>query len=350
MRFTIAILAMAVALGSAAPALAQPDEAAKREAAKLLGEGDKHFKRGDYYTRKERADKATEEYEKALAKYEQAFDLFPSPKIYYPIAQAEEKLGRWLEAIRHYRQLIEETEDLSDEVRSAAITRIDEVMQHVVMLVLIIEPDGATITIDGEVVGQSPVNEPYILPPGEHTIAVTAEGYTPFEATEELVAGEQAQRTIELDAIPVLVEKPKPRPPKQQPVPPVDKTRLWVGLGATGGLAALATITGLVAVSKHGTFSDDSLPDDERMAARDSGQTYAVLTDIFWVAAIGAGAYTAYYYYGTYKPEVRAREQMQQARDAEAAASPPTLGRSLRQRARRRSGRGWSVLIGCRAL
>lgn len=320
MRFPIAILLAVAALAWSAPAMAQPDEAAKREAAKLLREGDTHFKRGDYYTRKERPEKATEEYQTALSRYEQAFDQFPSPKIYFPIAQAEEKLGRHLDAIRHYRQLIEESDDLSDDVRSAALDRIDEVMQHVVMLVLIIEPDGANITIDGEVVGQAPATEPFILPPGEHTIAVTAEGYTPFEATEDLAAGEQAQRTIELDKIPVVVEKPKPRPPRQEPVSAVDKTRLWVGLGATGGFAALATITGLVAVSKHGTFSDESLPEDERLAARDSGQTYATVTDIFWIAAIGAGAYTAYYYYGTYKPAVRAREQMQRAREDQVAA------------------------------
>lgn len=319
MRLTIAILVMATALISAAPVAAQDDEAAKREAAQLLGEGDKHFQRGDYYARRDRQDSALEEYQKALAKYEQAFDLYPSPKIYYPIAQAEEKLGRWREAIRHYRQLIEEAEDISDEVRGAAINRIDEVMQHVVMLALIIEPDGATVTIDGEVVGESPISEPLILQPGEHTIAVTAEGHTPYEITEELSAGEQAQRTIELDQMPVLVEKPKPRPPRPVVVPGVDKTRLWVGLGATGALATLATVTGLVAVSKHGTFSDESLEMGDRLAARDSGKSYAVLTDVLWVAAIGAGAYTAYYYYGTYKPEVQARDRQQREREASRA-------------------------------
>ena len=42
-----------------------------------------------------------------------SFEAFNSPKIYFPMAQAEEKLGRDLDAIAHYEQLIADRERLT---------------------------------------------------------------------------------------------------------------------------------------------------------------------------------------------------------------------------------------------
>ena len=85
----------AVTLLALAPSQVRGDEAAaKREAKKFLGDGDALFAKG--------------EYEAALSAYQQAYAAFPSSKIYYPMAQAEEQLGRTVEAQRAFKRRLRE--------------------------------------------------------------------------------------------------------------------------------------------------------------------------------------------------------------------------------------------------
>lgn len=303
-------LVMAVAVAAAVPvdrafAQAPPDdEAAKKEAQKFLKAGDKLLKRGDRFVERKRAEKAVEYYERALEAYQRAFDIYPKPQLYWLIGLAEQKLGRHLDALRHYQQLVKEVPELSDALRQQIDIQVAEAKQHVATLTFQVMPEGATISVDGEDIGTAPFDEPLYLEAGEHTIAVTAEGHTPFEENVSLEAGAESERTIGLDKIPVVVTKPKPKPEPVPPPPPEpSKTPLIIGVSVTGGLGALATVTGLLAVSKHGTFTDDSKPADERDSAADSGKTLALVTDLLWVGTIAAGAYTAYHYFRVYKPE-----------------------------------------------
>jgi hypothetical protein len=293
-------------------AYAQDDPKAKALAVKLIGAGDKAMAAGDKQRKRKREEKALEKYERALKAYEQAYDRFPSPKIFYLMGLAEHKLGRYLEAIRHFRQLLDEAEEVSDALRESVGLSIDEAKQYVVTLVFVVEPAGASISVDGEEIGEAPLEQPYFVAAGEHTIAVSAEGHAPVETTVTLEAGAESERTIALEKTRVVAKKPKPKPKKRKrkkSKPGVNKTPLIAGISATVGLAALATITGLMAVSKHGTFSDETLPAADREAAKDSGKKYALITDLVWLGTAAVGAYTAYYYYGVYKPRKRGHER-----------------------------------------
>ncbi len=298
----------------------EDDEKAKELAKKLIDAGDKLMAQGDKLRRRKHEEKAIAKFEKALKAYEESYDRYPSPKIYFLIGLAEQRLGRYLDALRHYRQLLAEATDISDALRETVATNIDEAKQHVVTLLFVVEPAGALISVDGVDVGTAPITEPYFVAPGEHVIAASAEGHVPFETKVTLEAGAESERTITLEKIPVVVEKPKPKPkpkPKKRRAS-ISKTPLIAGISATGGLAALATITGLIAVSKHGTFTDDTQPADTRDAARDSGKKYALVTDLLWLATAAVGGYTAYYYYGVYKPKKRSHERrMRLDEDAE---------------------------------
>jgi tetratricopeptide (TPR) repeat protein len=312
-RRSTLLLVVAIAAGllvaRAAPAAADPKDDAK----KLLGKGDELLKKGDYYAKRKKPDKAVAEYERALAAYQLAYDLVTDSRIYFPIAAAEEKLGRHLEAVDHYKKvLIEGGETLDETLRERANAGIENLKQFLGVLTLVVVPDDAAITVDGIDVGVSPLPEPQILAPGEHTVAVTAEGYTPYEIKLTLEAGSESERTIELEEIPVIVEPPrKPNKPIPKPIPepaPSKGMLLGVGGGAVG-LGLLGTITGVMAVGKQGTFSDETLTDDERSSARSSGKTLALVTDLSLVASIGLGAYAVYYYYKTYRPADSARKQ-----------------------------------------
>lgn len=314
----VAALAFALALPGtplrpiAAHAQDDDEEQAKELARKLLAAGDKLMKQGDRLS-KRKPEQAVEKYEKALRAYEEAYDRFPAAKIFFAIGTAELKLGRHLDAIRHFRQLLQEAESVSDELRTQVEINIDEARQYVSVLRFRVEPGGAVITVDGEDIGIAPYEEPLFVAPGEHTIAVAAEGYAPFETTVTMEAGSESDRTVALEKIEQVVEKPRPKPAKPARLkprsPPPGRTTLLVGVGATGGMAVVASITGLMAMGRHGDYTDESLPQAERDSARDSGKRLALITDLLWLGTAAVGAYTAYYYFGVYQPAKRGHER-----------------------------------------
>jgi len=59
---------------------------------------------------------------------------------------------------------------------------------------------GATIEIDGKVVGKVPMDESIVLMPGEHTVKLTLRGYTVYQDKVTIVAGEEVE--LEIDLIP----------------------------------------------------------------------------------------------------------------------------------------------------
>jgi hypothetical protein len=82
---------------------------------------------------------------------------------------------------------------------------------------------------------------------------------------------------------------------------------MYIGGGSALGLALIATITGLVAVGKHGTFTDASATPAERSDAQSSGRTFAHVTDFCWLGALGAASFTAYWYvYKVNRPQPQA--------------------------------------------
>src|SRR5262245_26914640 len=138
-----------VAVGVAVVAVTARADAAdpKKEAKKLIGEGDKAFKNGDYET--------------ALAKYQKAYEVFPSPKIFFPMAQAEEKLGRDLEALAHYEQLLNDAGDeLSEAVKQEAQAHIKDIEGRIVVVTFDVYPRGSTISIDDVEIGTAPIEQP----------------------------------------------------------------------------------------------------------------------------------------------------------------------------------------------
>ncbi len=288
--------------------------AALKKAQKFLRAGFKANGKADRYRKRKRTKRANAEYAKALTAFEAAYDVYPDPQIYYAIAEVEVKMGRHLDAIQHYQLLLEE-DKVKEAIKDQAKKKIAESSQFVVVLVVTATPEGSAVSVDGKEQGNAPLEDPIYLEPGEHTVAVTNDGYTPWEKKSPMEAGEPTTITVELEKIPVVVKKPKarPKPVKKPKQPTLSKKGLYIGVGTTAALGTVTLVTGLVAVSKQGTFSDESLAQDKRDAARDSGKKYALLSDLFLLGTVGAGVYTAYYYYKVYKPKQRRMERRREA-------------------------------------
>ncbi len=68
-------------------------------------------------------------------------------------------------------------------------------------LLILPSPDGVQVIVDGEVRGTSPLT--LTLPAGEHRIALSAAGFTPYSETLTLEAGREATYAPDLDDVEV---------------------------------------------------------------------------------------------------------------------------------------------------
>jgi tetratricopeptide (TPR) repeat protein len=318
MRRLLVVIAALLLVSAPARAQKAVSDADKKTAVKRLADGDKALARGDKLMKKGDLEQALEAYEEGLAAYQGAYQAFPSPKIYFPIGQAEQKLGRFVDALKHYELVLAEGDAVPDALRAQIKQAMAEVKKNLGALDLTVEPDGAAVLIDGDKVGTTPLGGPRHVEPGKHTVAVTADGYTPFEEAVELTAGKTVKKKVVLSRVPVAAQEPD-EPERDHvvaagPAAP-SRTSLYLLVGATSTLAVAGTITGVLALGRHGTYADPAEGGGERESARSSGKTLAVTTDVLMLSAIAIGAYTTYYYLKVYKPR-------REAYDDEVAAGP----------------------------
>ncbi len=290
--------------------------------AKKLRDGAAKFvKKADKLAKRKKLDEAADLYRRAIGVYDKAFEIDPAAVTLLIVAGIEEKLELWYEAARRYQRALAETEQpLDDKSRARAEQRLEAVKLYLGVVVLAVTPEGASISIDGVGVGVAPLPESLLLKPGEYTVAITAEGFVPFETKLLVEAGSESERAFELEAEPVVVEAPpppRPTPPPPPPLPPGPrKTLLYAGAGATIGLLVGASVTGVLAVGQHGTFTDPQASGDERDAAQDDGKRMAMLSDVFTVGTVVVGGLTAIYYLKVYRPRAAARAGAERERES----------------------------------
>lgn len=279
-------------------------------AKKWLQAGDKLIKKGDQLTKQGKPEAATQ-YENAVTAYQKAFEASDDVTILFPLAVALDKTGNVPGAMKHLKQLVA-AQGLKADLVKKAQAKLDEVTMKVGIVTLQITPEGTAVALGGKQVGEAPLTEPLVLMPGTHKVSFTAVGFQPKDVDLKVEAGSESERKIALEPVPVVVKPVEPDLPPPKPVePPTDPSLvpLYIGGGATVGLTLIATVTGIIAVSEHSTFTDPSVMDPDRESARSSGRTFALVTDLCLVGAIGAAAFTTYWYMYRYKPHLRAKEQ-----------------------------------------
>ena len=286
-------------------------------AKKWLQTGHQLVQRGDASVRAKKPDEAKTHFENAITAYEKAIETGDDVNVYFDLATVEEKLGKLDRAATHFRTLVKAHGAKPDLVKKAT-ARFDDLTSKTGLVMIIAKPESSTISIAGTEVGKTPLADPLVLMPGDYKISISAEGHVAKELEFKVEAGSESERTVELEVGKVVKpDKPDlPDKPDQTDEKPViiapttgpSKLPLYVGAGATGGFVLIATITGIAAVSKHGTFEDQNASPGARADAKDAGKTLAVVTDICLVGALAAGGFTAYWYFAKYKPAQRKME------------------------------------------
>src|SRR5262245_51185950 len=184
----IAAVCWPIAAGAAGPRDAPAGEApAKARAQALLSEGTAAYGRGDYAG--------------ALERFTEAYKVFPSPKLWFNIGQANRDLGRPVEAVAAFDRFLRDAGDAPPETLAEARRSAAELKTKLGQIQITCATDGAEISVDGKSVGSAPLGEMVWTTPGRHQIAVQHEGYSP--AIEEVAVETGAVATVDIQLRPI---------------------------------------------------------------------------------------------------------------------------------------------------
>ncbi len=137
-------------------------------------------------------------FREAIREFQRAAETMPSAELWFNIARAHEALGEHAQAVEHYELYLRDHVDAPDaqEVRERIdglrrlgerAARGDERAQG--MLRIDVQPDGATVMLDGRSVGNSPLPGLFELTPGRHSLRVHHPAYLPFRAAVDARPG-----------------------------------------------------------------------------------------------------------------------------------------------------------------
>jgi hypothetical protein len=109
------------------------------------------------------------------------------------------------------------------------------------------------VTVDGAVVGETPIAEPIVVDPGEHVVRLSKDGYVTQE--REVVVDKGELSTLEFVLEPAETDSASTVPPvtddgEQKRVP----TLVWIGLGGTVAAGAVAVTFWALAADRHRDF------------------------------------------------------------------------------------------------
>lgn len=132
-----------------------------------------------------------ENYADALTAFEESYRLRKTPIVLFNIGMSQKALYRYTESIVTFRKLLEEKiGQLKPSIREESEEAIREMEALLGRLKLEGAPDGASLIIDGNVVGTTPLVDPIFVSPGRHTVEVIKEGYETLKTEINIPQGE----------------------------------------------------------------------------------------------------------------------------------------------------------------
>ena len=256
----------------------------------------------------------------AIIEFQRSYDLTKHFSVLYNIGQVYVSLAKPVEAIAAYEgYLVGGGKNIPKARRAEVEKEIARQKARIATLVFHILPDGATVRMDGNDIGKTPLAQPLSVGIGEHVVSATADGHQSAEL-KVTVAGED-RRTIELTltAIPEKKVEPEPAvapvavavlPPAALPTPapapalvPTVSTvtdspassRRFTGMQLTGlaagavGVAGIATgtVCWLVARSRHDdavTYWNQGSNDAKATSLQGQAKNYVTAANTSFVA------------------------------------------------------------------
>lgn len=231
-------------------------------------------------------------YVEAIHSFQVAASLIPSADLWFNIASAYEQLSRsraelsdYEQAIGHYRRYLTERVDPPDRAavegsiavlteRLEAARAAQTIATTQGTLRLHSEFEGATVRVDDEVVGQTPLDRDLPLAPGRHRVEATREHYLPYLAEVGVELGVTTTTRIHLEPAQshrALVQSP---------------VFAWVAWGLAGAALAGAVGVGVHAASLAPAQFDPGMFDPGHDPYAES-RTWGAISDGLLAASVG---------------------------------------------------------------
>jgi tetratricopeptide (TPR) repeat protein len=168
---------------------AQETDSAKEEAKKSFLVGVDHF--------------AVENYPAALSAFEKSYEILPNPNVLYNIGMCQRALFDFAASIHTLREYLEKKgEGVPGDEREQIEKILADMEKSVGFLEILVNEDGAAVTIDAGTAGLSPLPGPVMLNPGEHVVEVEKDGFIARKQTVTLKGGGKETLEIELEPVP----------------------------------------------------------------------------------------------------------------------------------------------------
>ncbi|HWO10471.1 MAG TPA: PEGA domain-containing protein, partial [Polyangiaceae bacterium] len=170
------------------PAAAPPPKAAAAGAASSAGKPDANPPDGqvkkarDLWYRGVEAFRAGN-YEEARVAFAECYQIMPKSDVLRNLSISEIQSGHYVSAARHLTQLLAAPGELPSNVREEANNRLAQAEAQIGQLQIAVDVAGAEVSIDGNVIGRSPLPGKWYIEPGQHEILVSKAGY-PVESRQ----------------------------------------------------------------------------------------------------------------------------------------------------------------------
>jgi len=248
-------------------------------------------------------------YDASLAEFTRAYEAAPNYRILYNLAQIRAQQQDYVQALELFGRFAREGRGELSEARAADVAaEMAELRRRVAQLNIETNVEGATLIINDSRTASLPLPGPLAINAGVYQLRVQKLGRIPVTQTVTVAGGESPLVRFELlpdtSALDLgaLTALPGPAEPLPTDTPaPSPKTALLVGLVTTGVLAGATATFGFLTYRQTVELDQSlsSYPDglDEIEAHRSKLRTFALLTDVFGIAAAAAAGVTAYLHF-----------------------------------------------------
>lgn len=278
-------LMLLLALAAAGPARAA-DERALQEARTRFQAGVQLFHEGSL--------------DAALAEFRKAYQLAPTYRVLYNIAQVQAELRDYVEASKSFRQyLAEGGAEVPPDRRAQVEAELQKLERRVSMLEVTTNVKGASILIDDVPVGASPLGAPVYVNAGSRRITATKPGRVTTARSITVAGGDRIK--VHIDLPEVAAAGPAPNPFDSAPAPAVEppRTRMWVAMAVTAALGVGTGTFALLTQQKKKDFEAelDRFPNDRETIDRSRRRMalHAAVTDGLAAATLVSAGITIYF-------------------------------------------------------
>ena len=241
-------------------------------------------------------------FEAALAEFRKAYQLAPSYRLLYNIAQVHYELHNYVDALKAFRQYLNEggTEVPTDR-RTQVEAEIRKLEGRVGYIEVVANVEGQ-VSIDDVPVGLLPMKTPILVNPGMRRVSVTKPGFGTTARNVTIAGGDHAKVELELNEAVASARgggDGRKGAARGDASPSKPKTAMWISLAATGALGVGAGVFALLAQDakkdfEHqlGVYPNTKAEIDD---ARSTMQRNAAITDGLAAAAVVAAGFTVYF-------------------------------------------------------